>query len=193
MIRDTFDDDACGWRTYDWAKNRSEGGAFPNVKWEAAGGVSDSGHVWTDESLWSIDKPESPHSILALIFYQRWVGHGPQDLRGAEVSVQLRGDALDLKGARCHFWSSVTGSRWHFTSRALQIPEGKWASEPTTFTLTNDESLWHRSWSSIPPKPVSLDRTLGESNSYGFSFVGFSEVATGRLSMDEFEINAASG
>ncbi len=51
-----------------------------------------------------------------------------------------------------------------------------------------DESLWHRSWA---PSGHSLDSLLKESASYGFSFVGFSEEVTGKLSMDQFEIRLA--
>ena len=36
----------------------------------------------------------------------------PLDLRGAEVSVYLRGDDLDLKGAKCYFWALAGGTRW---------------------------------------------------------------------------------
>ena len=49
------------------------------------------------------------------------------------------------------------------------------------------------SWTARPNGPASLDTLLGGAISYGFSFVGFSQEARGRLSMDELEITLASG
>ncbi len=50
-------------------------------------------------------------------------------------------------------------------------------------------ALRHRSWA---PSGTSLDELLKNSASYGFSFVGFSEEVTGKLSMDQFELHLAS-
>ena len=106
------------------------------------------------------------------------------DLREAVVSVRLRGDTLDLNGAHCYFWVHHGGTRWHYTARRLKIHEGTWGPEER-FVLLNDEARWHRSWA---PSDDSLDETLKNSHSYGFSFVGFSEEVTGRFSMDDFRI-----
>jgi hypothetical protein len=132
--------------------------------------------------------PENPVSILPLIFYQRWVNADPLDLRGAEVSVYLRGDGLQLHGAKCYFWILADGTRWHYTGHPLAISDGQWAAEPNRFTLHNDEALWHRSWAGDPRNPWPLDRVLAQVESYGFSFVGFAREVSGRLCMDEFEI-----
>ena len=72
---------------------------------------------------------------------------------GAE---QRQGNALALKG------------------QPLTISEGKWGAKQT-IVLKNDEKLWHKSWSRYPDKPASLDEVLATCDSYGFSFVGFSE------------------
>jgi hypothetical protein len=76
-------------------------------------------------------------------------------------------------------------------SRPLTISSGNWASEPNRLVLRNDESLWYWSWAGDPPKPKSIDQTLSQVHSYGFSFVGFFREVSGRLSMDEFEIRPA--
>ena len=60
----------------------------------------------------------------------------------------------------------------------------------TKFTLKNDDSLWHRSWTKEPNSAASQDALLKITHSYGFSFVGFSSEVIGKLSMDEFEIRA---
>ena len=64
----------------------------------------------------------------------------------------------------------------------------KWGP-PEHFVLVNDESLWHRSWA---PSKTSLNDLLKNSASYGFSFVGFSEEVTGKISMDQFEVHLAA-
>ena len=65
--------------------------------------------------------------------------------------------------------------------------------------LENDETLWHRNYSSqefqrrrYPEGGPRLDDVLGEAHSYGFSFIGFEREVQGRLSMDEFEIRPGS-
>ena len=151
-------------------------------------GVGNSPFIFTDHTRWSADTPENPISILAFIYYLRWTDRDPMDLRGAEVSVYLRGDNLQLSGAKCYFWVNSPGVRWHLTSRPLEVTEGRWAEKPNRFTLVNDESQWHNSWASIPPRFQSLDSMLSHAHSYGFSFVGYVAEVTGKFSMDEFEI-----
>lgn len=188
-ITDHFESSDGGWRIYDY-----DGGTgvakdhYYPVTWEKTGGVKNSGYIWGDDSRWRIDTPEKPHSILALIHYRNWVKAPPVvDLRDAEVSVYLRGDKLDLKGAKCYFWVNRGGCRWHFTSQPLKITEGAWG-EKLTFTLKTDDKLWHRSYA---PLPASVNETLRTCSSYGFAFVGFSEKVTGRFAMDDFVIRLA--
>lgn len=176
-----------GWCIYDYEADAAgkQDNRFPPVTWERSGGIEDSGYVWADDSRWTIDTPERPHSILAFIIYRRWIGGGSLDLRDADISVYLRGVDLDLKGAECYFWVNKPGTRWHLTKSPLYVSTDGWASQPNTFELTNDESLWHRSWQ---PKKASLDEVLANCISYGFSFVGFTEKVTGRFCMDELRI-----
>ena len=193
-MKSSFDVGQEGWCSYDYnGCIRADRRMMVLTVWETAGGADGGGYVWTDEHGWSADTPESPVSVLPLMLYRYWVDEGPLDLRGARVSVYLRGDALKLFGARCYFW--VVGSedrgRWHYNSAPLEISNGRWADEPNVVTLHNDESLWHRSWSKDPEAPPSLDDLLGECHSYGFSFVGFHHVPRGRLAMDELEITPA--
>jgi hypothetical protein len=115
------------------------------------------------------------------------------------LSVYLRGDDLRLYGAECYFWVHAPGVRWHFSGRPIPIADGHWAPQPSRLLLENDESLWHRSYSSeeywrrsYPQGGPRLDSVLGEAHSYGFSFVGFDREVQGRLSMDEFEIRPGS-
>ena len=201
----TFDAGRESWQIYDYTGGSGNQNVFYLTSWEERGGVGDSGYVWADDSRWRIDTPEDPHSILPLILYHRWIAEDLEegasttprptgfreeealDLRGARVSVHLRGDDLDLKGAECYFWVHSGGTRWHYTGRPLKIHHGEWGP-PEHFVLVNDESLWHRSWA---PSRASLDALLKKSASYGFSFVGFSEEVTGKLSMDQFELHLA--
>jgi hypothetical protein len=182
-----------GWQVYDYNGGKAGGGnVFFPATWEQTGGVGNSGYIWADDSRWRIDTPESPHSILAFILYRSWVGGKPLDLRGAKVSVYLRGDGLDLKGAKCLFWAfgDAKGTRWHCKGQPMRVAEGRWGEEQS-IVLRNEEKLWHRSWSRRPDKPASLDEVLSACDSYGFSFVGFSEEVTGKFAMDELRIELA--
>jgi len=107
----------------------------------------------------------------------------PIDLRGATLSVYLRGDDLHTRGAACYFWVNTTLNRWHLISHPPQIGEGCWTAKPNRVGLVNDESQWHNSWAGLPPKLQSLDDALAATTSYGFAFVGFLAEVTGQLSM----------
>ena len=195
MISNSFDRGPESWCSYDYHASMVSGGhnVFILAVWEAAGGVRNSGYVWTDHTRWSADTPERPLSILPLLFYQSWAGAEPVDLTGAEVSVYLRGDGLDLDGARCCFWIHGSSTMWHLAASPPAIPDGTWAAEPSRLILAPEKDLWHMSWSGDPENPAPLDQLLGRVVSYGFSFTGFSSEVTGRLSMDEFEIRVAGG
>jgi hypothetical protein len=95
-------------------------------------------------------------------------------------------------GAKCYFWVQSNGPRWHYSSNPLEISDSKWAEKPQTFTLKNEESLWNMSWTGRSDGPAPLDTLLKEGASYEFSFVGVTDEARGRLSMDEFEMRLAS-
>lgn len=188
-IRNTFAKGPEGWCSYEYhASVIARNEVFILTTHARQGGVDNSPYIHTDHTRWSADTPENPISILALIFYFSWVDREPLDLRDAEVSVYLRGDNLRLSGARCYFWVNAPGVRWHLNSQPLTVTEGSWATEPNRFSLVNDESLWHNSWSGIPPRFQSLDSMLRKAHSYGFSFVGYDSEVTGKFSMDEFEL-----
>jgi len=189
-MKNSFKKGPESWHSYDYHASMISGrhNVFVLATWVNGGGVNSSGSVWTDHTRWSADVPERPVSILPLIFYRNWIDEGPIDLREAKVSVYLRGDDLDLCGAQCFFWVHGVGTRWHCTSSPIEIADGRWAPEPSRLTLTNDESLWHCSWSGNSAGAGSLDSVLAGAVSYGFSFAGFSAEVTGRLSMCEFEI-----
>lgn len=187
-VKDSFDRGPEGWCSYDYQASAPSGhNIFIQATWVRAGGVNDSGHVWADDSRWSIDTPEEPQSILPFLFYRNWRNQDLIDLTEAEVSVYLRGDDLQLYGAECFFWVHGGDTRRHLVGNPLDISDGVWSSHPNRFTLTSD-ARWHLSWHSSQVEPKPLDRLLAEAESYGFSFVGFSEQVEGRLCMDEFEI-----
>ena len=196
-MKSSFDVGQEGWCSYDYhGCIRADRRLMVLTIWEPTGGSDGGGYIWTDEHGWSADTPESPVSVLSFMLYRNWVGASPLDLREARVSVHLRGDDLQLFGAECYFWVVGSGDRgrWHYNSAPLNISHGSWAGEPNNvFTLHNDESLWHRSWSKDPENPPSLDDLLGECHSYGFSFVEFGQVPKGRFAMDELEIRLAGG
>ena len=105
MVDHSFDRGPEGWCSYDYHWSVVSGGenVFILSNWAASGGVGDSGYIWTDESRWSADTPESPVSVLPFLLYRSWVDADPLDLRGARLSVYLRGDDLQLGGAQCYF------------------------------------------------------------------------------------------
>ncbi len=188
-----FNKDRAGWQIYDYNGGKEGGGnVFFPATWEKSGGVGDSGYIWADDSRWRIDTPEEPHSILAFIVYRSWVGGQALDLRGAKLSVHLRGDKLDLRGAKCLFWAlnNAKGTRWHMKGQPLTVADGSWGAKQT-IVLKSDEKLWLKSWSRNPDKPASLDEVLATCDSYGFSFVVFSGEVTGKFSMDELVIEFA--
>jgi hypothetical protein len=197
-VVDHFDHGAGEWRTYDFnglpfGDEGGNGGIYHYVTWEARGGVGDSGYVWTDQSRWRIDTPETPDSILAFITYRDWIGAGTLDLRGAKLSVNLRGDELDAKGATLHFWvlNNALGVRYHYTGQALSFADGTWADRQS-LVLVPDASRWTMSWQRYADEsPSGLDAVLGAVDSYGFSFLGFphGEEVTGRLAMDELVLS----
>src|SRR5881628_2397204 len=110
VIVNTFDTrgKSEAWHSYDYNGGVEAGGDtyFP-VTHETTGGAFNTGYIWTDDSRWRIDTPEQPNSILSLIFYRDWVGGPRLDLRNAQISLFLRGDGLDLKGAQAHFWVHI--------------------------------------------------------------------------------------
>ena len=190
-ITNTFEIGPEGWCSYEYHASVVAGeNYFVLTTWDEHGGSDGSGCVWADHTRWSTDAPERPVSSLPLILYRSWVGEAPIDLRGAELSVQLRGDDLNLAGAECYFWAHTSGTRWHCSGRPVEIPAGRWA-ESSRFKLESDESLWYRSWGRDPKIEASLDQVLGSTSSYGFSFIGFAAEPTGRLSMGSFEIDPA--
>jgi hypothetical protein len=190
VIHNRFEMGPEGWCSYDYHASMVSGGTnfFVLAAWEAQGGVESPGYIWTDNTRWSADTPERPLSILPLIFYRSWVGKGPVDLRDVEASFRLRGEGLALDGAVCLFWVHALDTRWHLASQPIDLGDGHWPGQPTRLVLANDESRWHRSWSSDPAQPTALDKVLNNAESYGFSFVGFSREVTGRLCLDSFRI-----
>ncbi len=156
-----------------------------------SGGFNDRAYVTADDSQWTIDTPESPESILALIIPTTLMMKlPPLDLRNIKLSFSLRGDNLQLYGAECYFWVVTflpKTTRWHYISQPLSIPEGEW-SELQILNLTPNESLWHCSFS-LQEQGTTLTDTLNTCMSFGFSFVGFTQKVTGKLSLSEFTIH----
>lgn len=176
------------WKSYEYI-NPVQGDRFHQAHYEKNGGPEGKPFIWADDTMWSIDTPENPHSILVLLHYRNWdPANGFLDLRNAEIEFCLRGDDLKLHHAACFFWVcsvATVATRWHYTHCPLEITDGCW-STPFRITLQNDSCLWHRSFSDDPSNPGSLDETLGAVFSYGFSFVGFSQKVSGRFSMGAF-------
>ena len=177
------------WCSYDYHASVITGtNNFVLATHEITGGINDSGYIWTDQTRWSADTPENPISILPLIYYRKWMNLGPINLIDSKISLYLRGDNLQLDGAKCFFWVLYNNTRWHYTDVPLVISENEWANEPQIFSLSTDESKWNNSWSIIPDKPESLLAVITNCESYGFSFVGFKKEVTGRISIDQFKI-----
>ncbi len=191
-MKHTFDRGPEGWCSYEYQAGKRAGrNMFVLVIWEKSGGVNGSGYIWTDEHGWSADTPEDPISVFPFDLRRNWVGEGAVDLRNAEVSVYLRGDGLELTGAKALFWVVSRGTSWHLDSHPIEIGDGVWPSQPDRFKLADDESLWHRTWASDPSNARSVSDVLADCTSYAIQLSGFTALPTGRISMDELEIKLA--
>lgn len=179
-----------GWYAYDYREGLDVEPAV-NVFREA---TEVDGAVWVGHRRWSIDDPESPPSVLALVRYDAWDTSGGyvatshtagDDLTDTTVCFDLRGRELDLHGGHITFWvmSSTTGQRWHYEA-PLDV-SGQWTEQKVD---TSGE--WRNSWRWSPDAAPDLAATLAHGNSYGVAFVGFDheQEPTGRLGMRDFRI-----
>jgi hypothetical protein len=172
-----------GWYSYDYQAGADDG---VNVFRPA---VPNGGAVWVNHRQWSIDDPEDPPSVLALVRYEgmdtstgTWVATGAagEDLRGRCVTFELRGRDLDLDGADVTFWVMGRSQRWH-TTLPVRIRDD-WQR----VTVDIDGADWHNSWS--PYSTPSLERTLAHDASYGIGFVDFDEEPSGMLGLRGFRV-----
>lgn len=176
---DTFDQNNGLWSSYDFnAGVHGWGNVFYPATWHS------DGYIWTDDSRWRIDTPESPQSILALLVYPTWLATTPRSgtisLEGARIEFDIKTDDLDLKGGAIRFWF-VTKGRW--TSRALQVPAGEW----TSVSIAVDDEPWTQSWDGRADDEAP---DLTGVFSFGIKFDGFrdGEEPTGRISLDNVRI-----
>jgi len=177
------------WKSYEYFPG---GHNYHLTRYDATGGPDGKECVWADDSMWTIDTPEQPHSILFLIHYSIWDDSPPRDIKNAEIRFRLRGENLALHGARCYFWVVTQfprATRWHFTGQPLPISFGHWG-EPAVLRLEDDPSCWHRSFVSDPTCTAGLTDALSFCLSYGFAFVGFSEKVTGTIGLADFAMFA---
>lgn len=175
------------WKSYEYFEG---GHVYRDARYYSMDGPEGRPCVWVDDSLWTIDTPENPHSILFLIHYRHWDKQPPLDLRDAEVRFRLRGDDLVRHGAHCHFWVvtyAPKATRWHYVGQDIPISDGSWGEE-VSLRLTPDPTRWHRSFAVDRLNPQALDPTLAICFSYGFSFVGFSEKVAGRVALADFRL-----
>ena len=181
-----------GWYSYDYQSGIGPG-RDDNVFFRTK--PANDGSVWANDNRWSIDTPETPDSVLALLRYQRWTfdgsvvetsGEDPIDLRGMCVSFDLQGDGLDLHGGHATFWvmSWLAVQRWHSTA-PVEIGTDGWGH--TTIPISTVE--WNRSWSGNPDRAhLGLQDVLQSVASYGIGFVGFDAEPTGRIGLHNFAI-----
>jgi hypothetical protein len=192
---DDFDQADGRWASYQ--DSLGYGNVFFPLSYEEAGGVDGGGYAWTDSSRWNIDAPENPDSALVALIYWRWLfspvwrarsGLGDSvDLDDTTVSVQLRGENLDLKGGHVTFWMLCDGSRWHLKSSYLNIENDAWTTNKVL--LSKDPSKWALSWSRGEPPAFCLSHV----ESFGFAIAGFrfSQEPTGVFQMDKLSIDRA--
>lgn len=179
-----FDASPSGWMVYDYNGTGGLGGnnVWYPVGWQQTGGINDTGYIIADDSKWRIDELESPMSVLPLIIYWSWFSlRTTFNLGNVTLALYLRGHNLDLKGATVHFWVFGQGSRYHHT-QPLVVPDGVWSAQQFVY-LSTDPAYWHNSWNRRTPTPLAT--VLRYAESWGISFVGFSEEPTGELHMDE--------
>ncbi|MEW6428694.1 MAG: hypothetical protein AB1568_11745 [Thermodesulfobacteriota bacterium] len=177
------------WKSYDYFPG---GHVYRDVVHDPGGGPGGSPCVWADDSLWSVDTPEQPHSILFFINYRYWNNEPPIDLGEAEVIFSLRGEDLDPREFICTFWVvtyAPKATRWHLTSRPIPVSAGSWG-EPVRLQLPADGAGWHRSFAARPEQASTLEQTLRLCYSYGFAFTGFARKVTGRVGLADFQLFA---
>lgn len=190
-IVNSFERSQEGWWSYWYDPNTTHNIFYPTT-WHPTGGVDNSGYVSTDSSRWAVDTPETPDSILAFITYPSWTASSAVDFRNATVSFSLRENDLDLHGARAYFWvvDNESSMRWHLIDQPLMIGNDSW-SESNILKIDASEERWRNTWNARNLDPRgSLDSVLAGVDSYGISFLGFSEGETvsGTLALDEFII-----
>lgn len=182
-----------GWHAYDY---RAGANIRPAVNMHNPAVPLPGGAVRVDDSMWSIDDPESPKSVLALMRYDEWTVRDGRlattrnpgdDLRGSCVRFKLRG-AVDLHGGHLTFWvmSPAVGQRWH-TPLPLSAVTSGWQQ----VEIRPSEVNWRRSWSWNGPKAKpELDIALGAAGSYGIGIVGFGDEQepAGWLEMRNFRV-----
>lgn len=168
MRHDSPPHDAMGatWTSYEYIGTATEG---TDVKHPIV-------HTATDAE-WSIDWPENPDSILALLTYRTWSGHVPLDLTDASVTIRTSGE-LELHGGYMRFWVLAGANRWHLDH---PIPVG----ESVTLDLSAD-GPWQQSWARISG---TIEGTLAGVDSYGLAFVGFDEEVTGWLRLEQMHFD----
>jgi hypothetical protein len=169
-----------GWHVYDY---RAGLDVVPAVNvFEPAVAVGDA--VWANHRQWSIDDPESPPSVLALVRYDEWTtATGRVDAarsEGSEVTClrfELRATDLDLRGGVVDFWlvSSTLGERWH--SPPLEVDES-W----TEHEVRPGEG-WRNSWRRDRADPADLAGVIRSTDSIGVGFVGFDGEPTGMIGL----------
>lgn len=186
LLHQSFDDWAERWVSY--MDSYGIGNVFYPLTHHDSGGADGGGYISVDDSRWNIDPPEDPDSTLFALIYYRWLfspGWPKQevDLRGAELSVQLR-DKLEPSGLKITFWALCDGARFHFMGSLLRSGHD-WTGN--RLVLKDDPSLWHRSWARGGAEvPLCLDRV----ESFGFSLHGFptGEKPRGHIDIDEMMI-----
>lgn len=173
-----------GWYAYDYRAGLDGIAPSGNV-FQAAVPVGDE--VWTNHYQWSIDDPETPDSVLALIREEQWVTKDHQvatssvpgpNLHGTCVTFELRGGKLDLHGGQATLWvvSGHERQRWH--TGPFDV-----TAEWVRHSIPVDEVEWRMSFKDGADVEPDLDAVLGSANSYGIAFVGFDQEPTGRLGM----------
>lgn len=170
------------WVSYDYNGGLTGGG---NVFYPAS--HDSDGFIWTDDSRWRIDTPESPDSILALLTYPRW--HNPAYstlyIYPKDAQFDLRGVDLDLKGGQAFWWVVDANGRYYNTGNPLTVVNGSW----TANSVLNGPlgGNWTQSWAVAGPVAGPL---LDKVISFGIGFTGFplGNKPTGRLEMRNFRI-----
>ena len=178
-----FSDGFGRWVSYDYhgGVHQSQNTFYP-ASWH------EDGYIWTDASRWRIDTPETPHSILALLVYPKWLAIDERahtlDLNGATVRIDVDASQLDLKGGTAHLFVNSRGGRWH-SQEPLELGDD-W----TTNEIDVDSAEWFRSWDDTSEGSDGQPQ-LGEVYSFGVKFIGFPHgiEPTGVLKLDNVVID----
>jgi hypothetical protein len=166
------------------------GNIWQPCSWSESGGPNGAPFIWTDDSRYWIDYPETPDVVFMFCIRVRWPMFGfsgptKVDFASTTMRFWLRQWDADFKGAAAHVYLNAdsftdTGFYHHRGpgGTALQFGDGEWAENVVTIDAGSE---WRKGW----PEPLDANTTPDTTQVYGFgiSFTLAGEKPVGRFGM----------